>query len=104
MIASSTTPPYTNWTSVYIANARSPPTCCLYPNDPTSNPSTPPPSPHQQPVLNFFLGGINNNGIADQYFTNPIRFASIGHSLSPTEVTEYYQIVQSLQEALGRAI
>jgi hypothetical protein len=57
-----------------------------------------------KPALNLFVCARNNNGAADQFWKNRLRFASIGQALTADEVSDYYQIVQSLQDALGRTV
>lgn len=52
-----------------------------------------------------FLGSSATGAGEAQYFSNrECAFASIGNSLTTTEATEFYKIVQAFQTALGRAI
>jgi hypothetical protein len=55
-----------------------------------------------KPSLNIFLGARNNNGTPDQFFKNRLRYASVGQGLTTEEMIQYYQLVQSFQDALSR--
>jgi hypothetical protein len=100
-----TTPaPYSNWTSLYLANRASPTSLTLHKRThlKATNAAASVTSP--KPALNLFLAARNNAGTPDQFFANSIRFASIGQALTADEVTQFYQFVQSLQDSLGRAV
>lgn len=95
---------YADWTSFYIANRESANSLKLFKRthlkdtDATASVTSPKPS------LNLFLGARNNAGVPDQFFKNRLRYASLGKALTPSEVIDYYQLVQSLQDSLGRAV
>ncbi|HUS33891.1 MAG TPA: hypothetical protein VM680_00935 [Verrucomicrobiae bacterium] len=94
---------YADWTSLYIANRASSTSLTLYKRthlkDTDAVASLSP-----KPSLNLFLCARNNAGVADQHFKNRVRFASLGHAPTFDEVGAYYQLVQSLQDSLGRSV
>ena len=99
-----TTPaPYANWTSFYIANRESPTSLTLFKRTHLKATNNTASATSPKPSLNLFLTARNNAGIADQFFSNSIRFASIGKAFTAEESIVYYQYVQALQDALGRA-
>jgi hypothetical protein len=53
--------------------------------------------------MRLLFAARNNSGAADKIFTNSIRGARIGRAFNNDETTVYYQYVQALQDALGRA-
>jgi hypothetical protein len=95
---------YNDWTSLYIANRESPTSLTFFKRthlkDTDANAAITSPKPN----LNFFLAARNNAGTPDQFWKNRLRYASIGQAMTATEVTDYYQIIQSFQDALGRAV
>ena len=95
---------YNDWTSLYIANRESPTSLTLFKRTHLKDTDTTGASTSPKPALNLFLCARNNNGIADNFWKNRLRFASIGRALTSDEVADYYQIAQSLQDELGRSI
>jgi hypothetical protein len=95
---------YNDWTSLYIANREAADSLRLFKRTHLKDTETTASVTNPKPPLNFFLGARNNNGVADQFFKNRLRFASIGQALTTDEVIQYYQLVQSFQDALGRAV
>ena len=103
--AIATTPaPYSNWTSLYLAKRTSPTSLTLFKRTHLKATNAAPSATSPKPALNLFLAARNNSGAADQYFSNSIRYGSIGRALTSVEAIEYYQHVQSFQEALGRSV
>jgi hypothetical protein len=100
-----TTPaPYSNWTSLYLANRTSPTSLQLFKRTHLKATNATPSATSPKPSLNLFLAARNNTGTPDQFFSNPIRYASVGQALTPEETTAYYQYVQALQDSLGRSV
>lgn len=95
---------YADWSSLYIANRESPTSLRLYKRTHLKDTEASAAVTSPKPALNLFLGARNNAGIADQPFKNRIRYASVGQALTPDEVIHYYQLVQALQDAIGRAV
>ena len=95
---------YTDWTSFYIANRESSTSLTLFKRTHFKDTDNVPSATSPKPALNLFLCARNTAGVPDQHFKNRLRFASIGQSLVASEVTDYYQIVQALQDSLGRAV
>jgi hypothetical protein len=95
---------YSDWTSLYIANRESPTSLTLFKRTHLKDADTNAAVTSPKPALNLFLCARNNNEVADQFWKNRLRFASIGQALNSEEVSDYYQILQSLQDALGRSV
>jgi len=55
-------------------------------------------------TVNLYLSALNNNGTAQQFSTRNLAWASIGSSLSATDVTNLYTVVQDYQTALSRQV
>ena len=53
---------------------------------------------------NYFLGAVNNNGIAQFYSRKQCAFASIGSGLTDAEAANFYTAVQTFQTTLGRQV
>jgi hypothetical protein len=94
---------YTNWTSFYIGNREDAGTLRLLKRTHLKSTKTTISATSPKPSLNFFVGARNNNGVADQFFANRIRYASIGTGMTITETVQYYTLVQQLQQNLQRA-
>jgi hypothetical protein len=95
---------YNDWTSFYIANRESPTSLTLFKRTHLKDTDTNTAATSPKPALNLFLCARNNSGVADQFWKNRLRYASIGQALIAAEVTDYYQIVQSFQDSLGRSV
>lgn len=95
---------YADWTSFYITNRESPTSLTLFKRTHLKDTEAAASVTSPKPALNLFLCARNNSGAADQHFKNRLRYASVGQALTTTEVADYYQIVQSLQDSLGRAV
>jgi hypothetical protein len=95
---------YNDWTSFYVANRESPTSLTLFKRTHLKDTDTNAAVTSPKPALSVFLCARNNNAAADQFWKNRLRFASIGQTLTSNEVADYYQIVQSLQDALGRSV
>jgi hypothetical protein len=95
---------YNDWTSVYIANRESPTSLALYKRTHLKNINTNLATSSPKPALNLFLCARNNAGTADQFWKNRLRYSSIGQALTADEVIDYYQLIQSLQDPLGRSV
>jgi hypothetical protein len=95
---------YTDWTSLYIASRESPTSLTLFKRTHLKDTDTNAAVTSPKPALNLFLCARNNSGTADQHWKNRLRYASIGQAMTAAEVADYYGIVQSHQDALGRAI
>jgi hypothetical protein len=55
-------------------------------------------------TYNIYLGAGNNTGIASQFGTKEMAFASIGEGLTDTESANLYAAVQKFQTTLGRQV
>ena len=55
-------------------------------------------------TVNLYLSALNNNGTAQQFSTRNLAWASIGSSLSATDVSNLYTVVQAYQTALSRQV
>lgn len=53
---------------------------------------------------NYFLGALNNNGIAQFYSRKQCAFASIGSGLTDGEAAALYNSVQAMQTTLSRQV
>lgn len=95
---------YSDWTSSYIANRESPNSLRLYKRTHLKNTNTTAAVTSPKPSLNFFLCARNNNGASDHFFKHRLRFASIGQAVTLDEIADYYQIVQTFQDSLGRSV
>jgi hypothetical protein len=95
---------YNDWTSLYIANREAADSLRIFKRTHLKDTETTASVTNPKPSLNLFLGARNNNGVADRFFKNRLRFASVGQALTTEEVIQYYQLVQSFQDALGRAV
>jgi hypothetical protein len=55
-------------------------------------------------TVNLYLSALNNNGTAQQFSPRNLAWASIGSSLSVTDVSNLYTVVQAYQTALSRQV
>ena len=53
---------------------------------------------------NVYLGALNSAGVALRFDTLEIAFASLGNSLSTTEMSNFYTAVQAFQTTLSRQV
>lgn len=95
---------YTDWTSLYIANRQSPTSLTFFKRTHLKDTDTNASATNPKPPLNVFLAARNAVGTPDQFFKNRLRYASFGQAMTAAEITEYYGIVQSLQDSLGRSV
>lgn len=58
------------------------------------------------PNNNFYFGAINNNGITDFYTTHQIAFGVLGGggTITNSEASTLYNIIQTFQTTLGRQV
>ena len=52
----------------------------------------------------IYLGAANDDGVADNFSTRQLAFASIGTSMDSSEESLFYDIVQNYQTTLGREV
>lgn len=95
---------YADWTSFYIVNREDADLLRLFKRTHLKATTTTPATVSPKPALNLFIGARNNNGVADQFFRNRIRFASIGEAMTAAETVEYYCLVQQLMQRLERTV
>ena len=50
----------------------------------------------------IFLNGVNINNTSSLPIQNTVAYSSVGSGLTPTEITTYYDLVDTLQSNLGR--
>lgn len=53
---------------------------------------------------NYYLGALNNNGIAQFYSRKQCAFASIGSGLTDAEAALFYTSIQAMQTTLSRQV
>jgi hypothetical protein len=56
------------------------------------------------PSNNFWLGGVNDNGIISFPTDQELAFAHLGDGLTDTEAANFYTAVQAFQTTLGRQV
>lgn len=56
------------------------------------------------PNINFYFGGLNNNGTADYFDNRQIAFGSIGDGLNDTQAADFYTCVQTFNTSLSRQV
>ena len=61
-------------------------------------------SSSSRPVLNFYIGARNNNNSAGNFDNKQCAFASIGDGLDDTQSSNFYTLVQSFNQTLGRSV
>jgi hypothetical protein len=52
----------------------------------------------------LYIGAMNNNGTAIQYYDNTFSFVTIGAGLNQTQVTNLYNIIQTFNTTLNREV
>ena len=50
-----------------------------------------------------YIGALNNNGVTANFATNQIAMATIGGSLTPTQVTAFYNAILIYMQGVGAA-
>lgn len=63
-----------------------------------------PTTPNATSSLNYYIGALNNNGVAGFLSDNPCAFASIGDGLTNDNVSDFYTAVQAFQTTLSRQV
>ena len=96
--------PYANFSSWYLANRTAHDHLELWKRTLLKSTNTAAATLSPKPALNLVLAARNNIGAPDQFFSQSIRFASIGESFTPTEILDFYNAVQALQLDLGRTV
>ena len=54
--------------------------------------------------LNYYLGALNNAGVAGSYSTKQCAFATIGTGLTDGEAAALYNSIQAMQTTLSRQV
>ena len=61
-------------------------------------------TPNATSSLNYYIGALNNNGVAGFFSPKECAFASIGDGLTNTNVSNLYTAVQAFQTTLSRNV
>ena len=61
-------------------------------------------TPNATSSLNYYIGALNNNGVAGFFSPKECAFASIGDGLTNTNVSNFYTAVQAFQTTLSRQV
>ena len=61
-------------------------------------------TPNATSSLNYYIGALNNGGVAAFFSPKECAFASIGDGLTNTNVSNFYTAVQAFQTTLSRQV